>query len=124
MVRNLGNFRNAVMLAVLTVLWACAPMPRQVTSEAGQAAAVSGALPPQEQRTAALQKAVVAACEWMPVASTIIALVPATALGSPAFDRVAQAICAKVQDAPSPSSVNAEMSVIVDGHVVRGKFVP
>jgi hypothetical protein len=70
-----------------------------------------------------LQRAVVAACGWLPVAETIVSLIPG--LPSPgALQKIADAICAKLKSTPTAASRRGITEVTLDnGVTVRGSFV-
>jgi hypothetical protein len=73
-----------------------------------------------------IQAEAVKLCGWLPVAETIVGLIPVVpATANTLADKIADEIC-KVVTAPTtpkPAARGALMSVVVNGQTVQGSFV-
>jgi hypothetical protein len=67
-----------------------------------------------------LQADTVAICGWLPVAETIVGLVPTVPAD---VSKVAETICAAVKKTAAPAVRGVVMAVTVNGQTIRGSFV-
>lgn len=61
-----------------------------------------------------------ALCNWEPVLSTLVSLVPGVPAAVP---KVAEQICAAATKAPKPAAANTVMTIKVNDTLVQGRFV-
>ncbi|MBB3149630.1 hypothetical protein FHS21_006084 [Phyllobacterium trifolii] len=70
-----------------------------------------------------LRNSVYDECGWDSEASTLTSLIPAISTGRDGFQRTTSAICAAAKGTPAPALPRDQVTVEVEGKLVRGRFL-